>query len=93
MNFELKKLGKNRAAELVYKASRDGTSSETLSAKCKNHKETITLVKTNFNSVIGCYCPDKWEDTTGKRDSDGDINCKDIVSGIPFLFYFSDNQI
>ncbi len=64
MNQELKKLGKNGEAELLYQASRDELSSETLWAKCQNQKETIALVQTDLNSVIGCYCPDKWEKTT-----------------------------
>jgi len=44
LDQELKKLGKTGKADLVYKASRDGNSSKTLWNKCKNHKETITLV-------------------------------------------------
>ncbi len=62
----MKKLSKNGDAELIYNASRDGENSEALWAKCQNYKETITLIKTDLNSVIGCYCPDRWEDTTGK---------------------------
>ena len=91
LNQELKELGKNGAAELVYKASRDGNNSETLWAKCKNHKETITLVKTNLNSVIGFFCPDKWEDTTDLENSNCNLRSKDIMSGKPFLFYFLDD--
>ena len=71
MNQELKKLGKNGEAELLYQASRDGLSSETLWAKCQNHKETIALVQTDLNSVIGCYCPEKWENTTEMKMSVG----------------------
>ena len=55
--------------------------------------ETITLVKTNINTVIGFYCPDKWEDTSGKKDSKGSSGWKDIKLGAPFLFYCLANQI
>jgi hypothetical protein len=62
-------------------------------AKCQNHKETIALVQTDLNTVIGCYCPDKWENTERIEDSCGwDVN-KKIISGCPFLFYCLDNQI
>ncbi len=50
-------------------------------------------MQTDFNSVIGGYCPDQWEDTTGKKSSEGGYNCKNIVSGKPFLFYWLNNQI
>ena len=79
LNEELKKLGKNGEATLLYKASRDGHNKETLWTKCHNHKETITLILTDSNSVIGCFCPEKWEDTTGKKNSIGSSGCKDIV--------------
>ena len=51
------------------------------------------LVQTDKNSVIGGYCPDQWEDTTGKRRSNGNSGYKDIVSGKPFLFYWVNGQI
>ena len=89
MNEELKKLGKNCAAELLYYSKRDGLSSKTLWEKCKNHNETITLVETDKNSVIGVYCSEKWEDTTKMKSSDGFEGCKD--SGKTFLFYWIGN--
>ncbi len=61
--------------------------------KNKGHKKTIVLVQTDKNSVIGGYCPDQWEDTTGKKSSYGDSGYKDIVSGKPFLFYWVNGQI
>ena len=82
-----------KETKLLYKASRDGFSSEVFWEKCLGQKETIALVQTDLNSVIGGYCPDQWEDTTGKKDSRGVSDSKDIVSGKPFLFYFLDDQI
>ena len=88
LNKELIKMSKNGEAKLFYRASRDGLSSEVLWEKCKGQKETIVLVQTNLNSVIGAYCPDQWEDTTDKESSRGKSHEKDIVSGSPFLFYW-----
>ncbi len=50
-------------------------------------------MQTDLNSVIGGYCPDQWEDTTGKKNSGGFSDWKDIVSGSPFLFYWVTGQI
>ena len=54
-------------------------------------KETIVLVQTDQNSVIGGYCPDQWESTNDMENSEGEYYCKDIVSGKPFLFYWVGN--
>ncbi len=91
MNKELQKMCKE--TKLLYKASRDGFSSEIFWEKCLGQKETIALVQTDLNSVIGGYCPDQWEDTTGKKNSVGDSDYKDILSGSPFLFYWVTDQI
>ncbi len=36
--------------------------------------------------------PDQWEDTTGMKRSNG-WQGKDITSGLPFLFYWVDDEI
>jgi hypothetical protein len=83
----------NKEAKLVYKASQHGISQEIFWEKCLGYKETIVLVKTDKDSVIGGYCPDQWEDTTDKKKSNGDSGYKDIASGSPFLFYWVNGQI
>ncbi len=83
----------NKEAKLIYKASQDKFSQKVFWQKCLGYKETIVLVKTNKNSVIGGYCPDQWEDTTDKKNSNGFSGFKDIVSGKPFLFYWVNGQI
>ena len=50
-------------------------------------------MQTDKNSVIGGYCPDQWEDTTGKKSSSGNSDCKDIKSGKPFLFFRVKDEI
>ena len=91
LDKEIKKM--NKEAKLVYKASQHGLSLEVIWQKCLGYKETIVLVKTDKNSVIGGYCPDQWEDTTDKKTSYGSSGWKDIVSGKPFLFYWVNGQI
>jgi len=60
LDREIKLLGKKGTPELLYKASRDGHSPKVLWEKCLGHNETIALVQTNFNTVIGGYNPDQW---------------------------------
>ncbi len=91
MDEEVKKMGKK--ANLLYKSSRDGPSQEVFYEKCLGQKETIVLVQTDQNSVIGGYMPDQWEKTTYEKCSVGWPGYKDIVSGKPFLFYFLDDKI
>ena len=47
--------------------------------KCQNHNETISLVQTDKNTVIGFYCSEKLEDTTNMRDSRGYKGYKNIL--------------
>jgi hypothetical protein len=91
MDEEVKKMGKQ--ASLHYKASINGFSSEVLWEKCLGQKETIVLVQTDQNSVIGGYMPEQWEDTTGMKNSNGIPGWKDIKSGSPFLFYWVNDEI
>jgi hypothetical protein len=91
MEEEVKKMGKK--ASLRYKASSDGFTQKIFWEKCLGQKETIVLVQTDKNSVIGGYCPDQWEDTTGKKTSYGSLGWKNIVLGKPFLFYWVNDEI
>ena len=92
LDKEIKKM--NKEAKLIYKASQHGFSKEVLWQKCLGYRETIVLVKTDKDSVIGGYCPDQWEDTTDMESSNWiGPGWKDIVSGKPFLFYWVNGQI
>ena len=53
-------MGKKGTPELLYKASIDGHSPQVLWEKCLGQNETIVLVQTNLNSVIGGYMPEQW---------------------------------
>jgi hypothetical protein len=91
LDEEIQKMGKK--ASLRYKASQDGFNQQFFWEKCLGQKETILLVQTDKNSVIGSYFPDQWEDTTGMKDSYGNSDYKDITSGSPFLFYWVNDEI
>ena len=82
-----------KGASPCYKASRDGFSSEIFWKKCLGQKETIVLVQTNFNSVIGGYMPEQWENTKVMKHSEGYLGYKVITSGSPFLFYWVNDEI
>ena len=36
-----------------------------------DYNETVTVIKTDLNTVIGVYNPDRWEDTQGEESSAG----------------------
>ena len=44
-------------------------------------------MQTDFNTVIGGYNPEEWEDTTDLKGG------KPITSGFPFLFYWVRDEI
>ena len=39
---------------------------------------TVTVIKTDFNTVIGVYNPDRWEDTWGEESFAGGDDTKEI---------------
>ena len=50
-------------------------------------------MQTDFNSVIGGYTPDQWEDTTGIKSISSELGIKSIRSGSPFIFYWVNDEI
>ena len=55
-----------RETSLLYKMSEDELNSAVLWDNCKNYNQTITFLKTDIDSIIGFYCPDKFEETKFK---------------------------
>ena len=43
-----------------------------------DYNGTVTVIKTDLNTVIGVYNPDRWEDTWGEESSAGGDDTKDI---------------
>ena len=36
---------------------------ETLWGRCRGYNKSITLIKTDLDSIIGYFCPDTWKNT------------------------------
>ena len=53
----------------------------------------MILVHTDMNTVIGCYCPNRWQDTMQKKSSDGCLGYSNIEGMNPFFFYCFNNKI
>ena len=50
----------------------------------------MTFIKTDHQTIIGGYCPDRWKETNSFF---GDDLEKPIKNGHPFLFFFKNNNI
>ena len=59
--------------KLLYRATRDGNSSESFHQKCDNIKETLTIIKTTKDLIFGGYTEKTWEKSNGlnKKDENG----------------------
>ena len=53
-------------AKLLYTGSEHDFNSKALWERCKDHKQTLSIIKTDLDTVIGVYNPDEFVDTTGK---------------------------
>ena len=67
-----------KSIDLLYRASEEGFSVAKFHQLCDNHPNTVVLVRTQFNKVIGGYTPLVWKSTTGTMHAD--------VSRQSFLF-------
>ena len=47
--------------ELIYRGSRDGTTSKIFHIKCDNKGPTIILFKNERGNIFGGYCPISWK--------------------------------
>jgi len=45
----------------IYSSSVDGFNTTTFHEKCKNHIQTIIIVRSNFAQILGGYLPMKWQ--------------------------------
>ena len=62
----------------IFSSTKDNFSTEKLWASCMDYNETVTLIKTDLNTIIGVYNPDRWEDTWGEESSAGGDDTKHI---------------
>ena len=71
--FDLCKLS-DIDCELIYRASRDGFEAVAFHAKCDNHPNTLTVIKTTSGYIFGGYTAVGWDSTSGyKADPDAFI--------------------
>ena len=78
VNKVISEMKKGVEPSILYQMSEDGLNSELLWDRCKAHHETITFIKTDLDTIIGFYCPDKLRDTTNFKDSTGNPGWIDI---------------
>ena len=50
--------------ELLYRATRDGFTSQAFHSKCDNKANTVTIIKNNLNYVFGGYTSATWNGTS-----------------------------
>ena len=72
---------------LLYKASRDGDSSDTFHEKCDYNQNTITLILTTDGWKFGGYTDSTWLDTS----LDDEMNCNEDCKFTSNSFIFSLN--
>ena len=65
-----------KGMELIYRGSRDGTTSDIFHNKCDNKGPTIILFKNYKGNIYGGYCPISW-------------NCNGGWQSVPEAFIFS----
>ena len=46
--------------KLLYKATRDGFMAKEFQKRCSNLQNTLVIAKTNFNKIVGGFCPLPW---------------------------------
>ena len=51
---------KSKKGKLLYRATRDGFTSQAFHAKCDGMGNTITIIKSNFNYVFGGFVSPVW---------------------------------
>ena len=62
--------------ELIYRGSKDGTTSKIFHNKCDNQGPTIILFKNEKGNIFGGYCPISW-------------NSKGVWESVPEAFIFT----
>ena len=54
--------------KLLYRATRDGFTSQAFHSKCDNIANTVTIIKNNLNFVFGGYTSAAWISTSGWKN-------------------------
>ena len=56
---------KPKGCELVYRATRDGFTSDSLLSKCEDKPNLVSIIRSNFNYVFGGYTSVAWNRNSG----------------------------
>lgn len=77
-------------AILVYNANKNDINSLAIWNNCYDYQETLTLIKTDHNTIIGVYCPTRIENTSEyKLDEEFfEEGWKECLGANPIFFYF-----
>ncbi len=59
-SVSLVEMTKSSDGILLYRATRDGFSSQAFHSKCDGKENTITIIKNNLNNVFGGYASSAW---------------------------------
>lgn len=51
--------------------------------RCFGYVQTVVLVKTNYDKIIGAYMPDQW----------GQAEYREVFNGKTLQFFFADDQL
>jgi hypothetical protein len=83
------------SSELLYRASENGFSVSKFHEKCNGHKNTLTLVYTEFDKIIGGYTPLPWITGTGEwyEDEEGKSFLFNLTSGEKYPLINKDKAI
>ena len=65
----LEEVNRRSELKLLYRASRDGWSTNSFHSKCDNHQHTLTVVKTVEGYVFGGYSDQTWNCNGGWKSS------------------------
>ena len=84
MNDYMKSVLQNiKGYKKIYTSTTDGFNLNTFHEKCKNHKHTIIISKSNFGKILGGYLPMQWKNNGGTQ----------ITGGESFVFFYDDDKI
>jgi hypothetical protein len=67
---------------MLYSTKINGWNQPLFWEKCKNHKYTVVVIRTNYDKIIGGYMTDTWKKTNYK-----------FVDEPTFIYYFDKEEI
>jgi hypothetical protein len=84
----LVEMTKSSKMNLLYRATRDGFTSEAFHSKCDGKGNTITIIKNNLNNVFGGYASSAWN-SSGRYINDPNAFLFSFRAGVSFKDQFT----